>query len=219
MRRLFLAMVLVLGSLAVSPAPAQAIHANSFAHWGHGYKPFVKSAAVAGADGCNASGTNFCTFFGNAESHWKSNGFSRGFTPAGATNSCGWQGGGIVYCPVFSGTTISVGFGSCVIGETCSAAIFERYVYNPNKHLDAVSLYYCRDCGYNSDRLKRIFRHELGHSIGLGHSVDSNSVMHVDATKRCPELNGPFCLPNATGANQHDRDALFNDMYNGHNEG
>lgn len=184
--RFFLALALLVATLGVvgpAASPAVAMHdgravcvdgTQNCAHWGNGYSPPVYS---------NHAAWSF-DWIQDAGYHWQDYGFRQGWNPgafpAQGDSNCGYGGdyfreGTIVVCWVgnyhaqlYDGGQYHMGATDVTNMGRCDTAC---------NHIYAATIF----INYNlsgADRQK-VLRHEFGHALGLGHSTEWDSLMHL----------------------------------------
>lgn len=147
-------------------------------HWGHGFDPWVEPAS------------HLAAYAWESVDNWNSVGVGSQMMKGVQDGDCDIVSGEISVCGrnygfVTHGYTIGVN----------AAGIAAQY-FNSDGHIRASVVEVCQNCGYSTDFMYYLMKHEMGHSMGLGHSTDCGSVMSA-------------CSTRPRWINQHDRDTLW----------
>lgn len=194
------ALMLIAVPLAM-PASADHTHPNPpIGHWGNGFSPELV------LDSSPGYGVHFANVQ-DAAGYWQDTGFINGFrnlfSPVFENNGCGEKGGAVKVCEVS-------------VFDSRVPPGYDGYTYNhwvcdlpspcnyTQVHIYAVTIFV--RAGLSDYRRQQIYRHEMGHAVGLGHTLDPNCVMRSDANVPL----GYRC--------QHDIDSM-RDLYYYHRTG
>lgn len=204
-RLILLALTLVVAGLgAIGPAasPALADHKDLLGHWGNGFAPELV------IDSSPGYGVHFANVQ-DAAGYWQDtnfiNGFRNLFSPVYDNTGCAERGGAIKFCEVgIYDSRIPVGADStfyshdvCDRSDGCPLGRGQHHLYSMTVFIRA---------GLGAYRTQQVYRHEMGHALGLWHTADLNCVMRSDANVPV----GYRC--------QHDLDSM-RDMYIYHRTG
>lgn len=201
-RTIMVVLTLAISTIGVGVHPALADHKDLLGHWGNGFAPELVIDSSPGVG----------VHFGNvqdAAGYWKDtnfvNGFRNLFTPVYDNNGCGEKGGAIKFCEVgIYDSRIANGADSTFYSHDVCDRSDGCPLGRGQHHLVAVTVFI--RAGLGAYRTQQVYRHEMGHALGLWHTLDPNCVMRADANVP----NGYRC--------QHDIDSM-RDMYIYHTSG
>lgn len=183
---LFLASATVLAMFFTLPATAD--HAFGLGHWGNGYAPVVSHNWNDGGTDANVSDGAY---------YWQDTGFVQGYNPPlprYEPNFCGYRTGWIITCTVSSADSRLQGY---------EGIAYPYYYVDGTGHIAGMQVFGADNMSLY--RRQQVWRHEMGHAIGLDHTGDGGCVMRADGNV----VPGTRC--------QHDIDAVYS-MYTAHRD-
>lgn len=110
---------------------------------------------------------------------WTAGGSALRFTLTTENGPCVQQKDHIEYCQATSN-------GIAKVGSDGDQGLFVPKVERNHQYKSAILLV-CSDCDIDQTRMTIIATHEMGHSLGLAHSPDPNSVMYFSGGSTQPD--------------------------------